>query len=295
MAHLIDTAVLLLCINTVLGSSSLLRRTCINEDCTAIRVAINNPPINLWDVNVIHQLNTFLHGLSNDNHTKIVVVSSAVPGFFGAQIDLNLITPNIPQGVNVTEVFDQYYENLGLIQQLPFIFIAEVDGRAWGAGDEHLLRMDMRFAGPDAQFGAPEAAVGLIHVGGTQQLVRLISPGLTSEYMLSAAQVNATEAARIGWVNSAYPTAAALRQHVDRLASRIALFHIEVIRATKTSIARQAPSAQMFQSDLKLFNDLAAEPFLIANVKTILELSKNQSIYWEYNNNDNIARSIYQS
>ena len=295
MAHLIDTAVLLLCINTVLGSSSLLRRTCINEDCTAIRVAINNPPINLWDVNVIHQLNTFLHGLSNDNHTKIVVVSSAVPGFFGAQIDLNLITPNIPQGVNVTEVFDQYYENLGLIQQLPFIFIAEVDGRAWGAGDEHLLRMDMRFAGPDAQFGAPEAAVGLIHVGGMQQLVRLISPGLTSEYMLSAAQVNATEAARIGWVNSAYPTAAALRQHVDRLASRIALFHIEVIRATKTSIARQAPSAQMFQSDLKLFNDLAAEPFLIANVKTILELSKNQSIYWEYNNNDNIARSIYQS
>jgi enoyl-CoA hydratase/carnithine racemase len=137
--------------------------------------------------------------------------------------------------------------------------------------------MDMRFAGPEAQFGAPEAGVGLIHVGGMQQLVRLIGPGLTSEYMMSAAQVNSTEAARIGWVNSAYASADLLRAHIDGLATRIALFHIEVIRATKASIALQAPTREMFEADLGSFNHLATLPSLKRNVAEILDLSKNQS------------------
>ncbi|KAL7898761.1 ClpP/crotonase-like domain-containing protein [Trichoderma sp. SZMC 28014] len=93
--------------------------------------------------------------------------------------------------------------------------------------------MDMRFAGPDAQFGAPEASLGLIHVGGLQHLVRLIGPGRAAEYMLAAAQVSASEEARVGWVNSVYPTAEALHAHVDNLAVRIALFPIEAIQATR--------------------------------------------------------------
>ncbi|KAL6906650.1 hypothetical protein GGI43DRAFT_395375, partial [Trichoderma evansii] len=71
--------------------------------------------------------------------------------------------------------------------------------------------MDMRLAGPEAQFGAPEAAVGVIHVGGLQQLERLIGPGRASVYLLAAAQVSASEAARVGWVNSVHPTAEALQ------------------------------------------------------------------------------------
>lgn len=89
-------------------------------------------------------------------------------------------------------------------------------------GDESLLRMDMRFAGPDAQFGAPEADVGLIHVGRLQQLARLTGPGLTFEYILSAAQVGAEEAATGGWVNSAFPTAEALQERIDALPNRLA-------------------------------------------------------------------------
>ncbi|KAK4549675.1 hypothetical protein LTR36_004976 [Oleoguttula mirabilis] len=288
-----------LILNALLGFSTaakLLKQSCINRDCSATRITLSNPPINLWGVDVISELNTFLVALQTDNNTKVVVVSSDVPGFFGAQIDLNILVPaapGAPPGVDGTAVLDQYYDNLNRLLNSSVIFIGEINGRAWGAGDEHLLRMDMRFAGPDAQFGAPEAAIGLIHVGGMQQLVRLIGPGLASEYMLSAAQVSAEEAARIGWVNSAYPSAKALREHVDNLASRIALFHVEVLHATKDSIAEQAPSAQMLRRDLTRFDDLAALPLVSKNVARFLTLSSNQSEQWELNNNDNIVRGLY--
>jgi enoyl-CoA hydratase/carnithine racemase len=274
------------------GAKSI-KKSCINGDCSATRITISNPPVNLFDDNVISELNLFLESLAAENHTKVVVVSSDVSGFFGAQIDLNILGPSAPPGINGTAVLDRYYDNLDRILASPVIFIGEVDGRAWGAGDEHLLRMDMRFAGPNAQFGAPEAAVGLIHVGGLQQLTRLIGPGLASEYMLSAAQVSGKEASRIGWVNSVYPTTQALRQHVDHLATKIAKFHIEVLRATKASIAEQAPKAQMLLNDHIRFDYLASLPFAGKNVAKILDLSNNQSKAWELNNNDNVATKLY--
>ncbi len=219
--------------------------------------------------------------------------ASETPDFWAASIDINLLTTNGIPGVNTSAALETYYANLDLILSTPVIFIAEVNGRAWGAGDEHLLRMDMRFAGPEAQFGAPEAAIGVIHVGGFQQLTRLIGPGLTAEYMLSSAQVNATEAARVGWVNSAYPSADALRQHVDKLAKRIALFHIETIRATKASIAEQAPPKAAFANDLVRFNQLGALPFVQDNLQKVLNVSHNQSKGFEEDDNNNIVKFLY--
>lgn len=271
----------------------MLKHSCINTDCSAARITLDNPLVNLWDNNVISDLNVFLRKLESDNLTKIVVVSSDVPDFFASAIDLNLFGPTTPGGVNNTAVLAQYYDNLDRLQVSPVIWIGEVNGRAWGAADEHLMHMDMRFAGPGAVFGAPEAAVGLIHQGGLQQLVQLIGPALTSEYMLSAAEVSAVEASRAGWVNSAYADAEALRAHVDALATRIALFDIRTLRTTKASIAEQAPTARMLERDRQRFDRLASLPFVARNIEKILTLSGNQSKHWELNNNDNIARNLY--
>ncbi|KAH7071076.1 ClpP/crotonase-like domain-containing protein [Paraphoma chrysanthemicola] len=267
--------------------------SCINDACSAARLTISNPPVNLFDKNVISDLNESLIELTGDNQTKVVVVSSDVPGFFGAQIDLNILGSTAPPGVNASAVLETYYDNLNLLLSSSIIFIAEVNGRAWGAGDEHILRMDMRFAGPEAQFGAPEAAVGLIHVGGLQQLTRLIGPGLASEYMLSAAQVKATEAARIGWVNSAYPSPEALRNHVNKLATRIALFSFEALNLTKQSIAEQGPTQQALRRDRARFEALAMVPVVGQRLANIVEISKNQSTEWELNNNNNIVANLY--
>jgi enoyl-CoA hydratase/carnithine racemase len=273
--------------------AQLFKPSCINHDCSAKRFTLSNPPVNLWDANVIGAFNALMNDLKDENQTKVVAFDSGTPDFWAAPIDLNLFTPGGIPGINASAVIEQYYENLDLLLAVPVIFIGEVNGRAWGAGDEHLLRMDMRFAGPQAQFGAPEAAVGLIHVGGLQQLTRLIGPGRAAEYMLAAAQVTAAEAANVGWVNSVHPSVEELRNHVNELAARIALFPIEAIRATKASIAEQAASKTAFENDLARFNQLGALPIVQENIATILELSHNQSKSWEENNNDNIIQQLY--
>ena len=150
-----------------------------------------------------------------------------------------------------------------------------------------------QFAGPDAEFGASEAAVGLVHVGGLQQLTRLIGPGWTAEYMLSAAQIDAEEATRMGRMNSALPSSVALRAHVNQLAARIAFFHIEVLRATKASIVEQAPSSRMLVDDLARFNALTALLFAAQNIKNIVTKSGNQSEWCELNNNDNVVKALF--
>lgn len=276
-----------------LVGAQVLKQSCINQSCSAKRVTLSNPPVNLWDANVITEFNALMLSLNNQTDTKVVVFDSETADFWAAPIDLNIFLPDAIPGRNSSALLELYYANLDHLLTTPVIFIGEVNGRAWGAGDEHLLRMDMRFAGPDAQFGAPEAAVGLIHVGGMQQLVRLIGPGRASEYMLAAAQVSATEAARVGWVNSVHPTAKALRAHVDDLAARISLFAIETIRTTKASIAEQAPSNVALDNDRARFDQLAALPIVQENVEAIIRLSHNQSKSWEENNNNNIVRQLY--
>ncbi|KAL7918660.1 ClpP/crotonase [Trichoderma austrokoningii] len=276
-----------------LAAAQILTQSCINDACSAKRITISNPPINLWDTNVIIAFNDFMLSLQDQNDTKVVVFDSDSPDFWASNLDFNLFSLNGIPGRNTSALVDTYLANLDLLLTTPVIFIGETNGRAWGAGDEHLLRMDMRFAGPQAQFGAPEVSVGVIHVGGLQQLVRLIGPGRAAEYLLAAAQVSASEAARVGWVNSVHPTVAALKAHVDSVATRIALFPIEALRANKASIAEQAPPRTAFENDLARFNQLASLPQATENLAGVLRLSQNQSKPFEENLDDNIVQQLY--
>lgn len=273
-------------------ASSLLKQSCINEDCSAVRITIHNPPVNLFDINLISDFDNYLSSLKNQTKTKVVVFSSDVPGFFAGHLDLNLLSNTTRPGINASEYVDKYLSNIDLLLDLPVVFIGEINGRTWGAGNENAVRYDMRFAGPDAVFGAPEAAAGLIHVGGAQQLVQLVGPALATEYLLASTEVNATEAARVGWVNSAYTTADTLRRHVENVARRIANTHIEVIRAHKASIREQSPSKAAMRRDLERFADLSTQPYVQLNVAKILRDSQNGSRSFELDDNENIVKIL---
>ncbi|KAH7306051.1 ClpP/crotonase-like domain-containing protein, partial [Rhexocercosporidium sp. MPI-PUGE-AT-0058] len=262
----------------------LLKKSCINPSCSPTRTTVSNPPINLWNSQLIQEFNSYLLFLNSTSAKtpKIVVISSDVPDFFIAAIDLHLLSTAHPVPIS----------NLSLLTNIPVIFVVEINGRAWGAGDENSMHMDMRFAGPEALFSAPEASLGLIHVGAMQWVVETAGAARTMEYMLSSAQVNATEAARIGWVNSALTTSFALREHVDTLVIRIAKFDATALGATKRSISQQKPTQEMFDKDQAAFVELASQPEVQARVDKLLDLSHDQSKVWELNNSDNVVEYV---
>jgi enoyl-CoA hydratase len=86
--------------------------------------------------------------------------------------------------------------------------VAAVNGFALGGGCELAMACHLRVASENARFGQPEVNLGLLPgYGGTQRLVQLVGKGKALELLLTADQVKADEALRLGLVNHVVPQA----------------------------------------------------------------------------------------
>lgn len=139
------------------------------------------------------------------------------------------------------------------------------------------MHMDMRFAGPRASIGAPEAGVGFLHVVGLQTLTKLIGAGRSSEWMLSCNPITGSEAAQIGWFNEAYDTASELKDNVKALAERIALWPGTGIAATKARIREDGPGAAASARDVQRYETLVGLSEVQYAIDRVIELSLNQT------------------
>ncbi len=82
------------------------------------------------------------------------------------------------------------------------VFIAYVNGAAFGGGTELALSCDLRVAAPTAELGLTEVKLGIIPGGGgTQRLPRLVGKGAAKELILTGRRVTADEALKLGLVN----------------------------------------------------------------------------------------------
>jgi enoyl-CoA hydratase len=86
--------------------------------------------------------------------------------------------------------------------------VAAVNGFALGGGCELAMACHLRVAADNARFGQPEVNLGLLPgYGGTQRLVQLVGKGKALELLLTADQVKADEALRLGLANHVVPQA----------------------------------------------------------------------------------------
>ena len=138
----------------------------INSDQSAIRLTVTNDPLNILGISLLNHLYTFLTEISSSSEPpKVVVFSSDNPDFWISHLDLHIASKKhpLPEGQNVGQALHQFGAIIQLFGALSTIFIAEVNGRAVAGGNEFAVNMDMRFAGPNARFGAVEVGAGLIH------------------------------------------------------------------------------------------------------------------------------------
>ena len=201
------------------------------------RATVDNPPINLLDVNLIPELARFAQQVGDDDAVRVVIVDSADPDFFMAHADITLIQ-RLPTGD--TSLHDEIspFHALGeAFRTMPKATIAVIEGIARGGGSELALAFDMRFAAlGKARLAQPEVALGIIPGGGgTQRLPRLVGRARALEVILGCDDIDAATAEAWGYVNRALP-ADELRPFVDELAARIASFPIEVIAAAKRAV-----------------------------------------------------------
>jgi E-phenylitaconyl-CoA hydratase len=80
--------------------------------------------------------------------------------------------------------------------------IAAINGPAMGGGLELALAADLRIASTGASFGLPEVRIGsLPGSGGTQRLMRAVTPALAARMLLTGDPIDAEEALAAGLVS----------------------------------------------------------------------------------------------
>ncbi len=211
-------------------------------------VTISHPPVNLLDVPMLMDLSRLVGDLAGPTEpadaTRVVVLRSADPEFFIADVDLEMIKalPREPQPYP-TELgfFHAFVERW---RTLPQVTIAQIEGRARGGGSELALSLDLRFAAIGrAVLSQPEVAIGIIPGGsGTQRLGRLLGRGRALEAILGCADFDAMTAERYGWVNRALPDDE-IGPFVDQLARRIASFPPAAVRLAKQAVDAALPTS----------------------------------------------------
>lgn len=163
-------------------------------------VTMGRSPANALGPALLEGMHEAIDFAETTGGVKVMVVESALPGFFAAGADIKYLSSIdaasfTAYGATMRAVNDR-------LAAAPWISIAAVDGLALGGGLELALACTLRISGPNGKFGLPEVKIGLIPgAGGTQRLPQLVGRGRALDIMLTARQLQGEEAYRIGLVD----------------------------------------------------------------------------------------------
>jgi enoyl-CoA hydratase/carnithine racemase len=242
------------------------------SDEGVLGVVIDAPPMNLIGPEVVRDLVTLVGELEFDEDIRVMVLESADSEYFVPHVDLTKVAEYTAEAARAGGPEDA---SLGMLwhklSELPVVTIAKLRGRARGAGSELALACEMRFAAREnAILGQPEVGFGTSPgAGGVQHLGRLLGRGRAMEAILGAADFDADEAERYGWVNRALPDAE-LDAFVAGLARRIASFPAEAVRSTKQVLNDLTlPGPDAIRADARRFHQLVGSGTVKARTATL--------------------------
>ena len=233
----------------------------VRRDSRVLFAEIAAPPMNLLGPELVRDLVSLIQRAEADDDLQVLVLKSADPDYFISHVDVTRIAEYRAEAAKLDgdSSLALLFRHLSASR---LVTIAQIEGRARGAGSELALACDMRFAAREsAIFGQFEPAFGLLPGGGaSQHLTRLMGRGRALEVMLSAQDYDADLAERYGWINRALP-AGELGEFVGSLAHRIAGFPAAGQAAVKDRVnAIALAPAEDFGRDSDLFGEGVADP-----------------------------------
>jgi enoyl-CoA hydratase/carnithine racemase len=211
--------------------------------------------LNALDHLLHEQLQAVLVELETDVTARVVVLTGEGRAF-SAGAELGSRRPEPP----VNDLDRIAIANLGgrtceLIDRLPQVTIASLNGLAVGGGVVLAISCDLRLAAASAWFSIPEVELGLpLTWQALPRLVRELGPARTKELVMACDRFSAADAERWGMVNHVHPDeelASATRALAARLLSMDPLTLSMTKRACDALAAALVP-AEVTWSDPEL-------------------------------------------
>ena len=165
-------------------------------------VVLDRPPANALDNQMGLELQeTFREAAGRDDIGALVIWGG--PRIFAAGADIKAMAAFGPD--EIRPVVGALGDALDLLEAMPKVSIAAINGFALGGGFELALAADLRYLAADGKVGQPEIGLGVIPgAGGTQRLTHLVGPGRARELVYTGRQVEAEEAVGLGLVEKVF-------------------------------------------------------------------------------------------
>lgn len=163
-------------------------------------VDFNRPPVNAFNHQMVDETHDALAAALADPEVRVIVLGSALDGYFSAGADLKVFKGMTGEGMRRWAL--RTHDIVRLMRTSPKPLLAAIRGTAVGGGLEMTLHCDLRFAAADAKLGQPEIRIGFIPpIATTQALVRLIGRPRAIRYLYDGSLVPAEEARQWGLVD----------------------------------------------------------------------------------------------
>jgi enoyl-CoA hydratase len=202
------------------------------SDGGVCKIGLNRPDKrHAFSFEMLQELSRALERADDDRAVRAVVLFAHGP-VFTAGLDIPDVFPKLAgaDGLFPEGALDPW-ATFGRERQKPLV--VAVHGRCLTLGIELMLAADIVVATPDATFAQIEVSRGLFPFGGgTARWVRAVGWGNAMRYLLTADEVGAAEAHRIGLVQELAPDALEVAL---RIARRIAAQAPLGVRATLES------------------------------------------------------------
>jgi methylglutaconyl-CoA hydratase len=212
-------------------------------DDGVVRVTLDRPERhNAFDDAMVGDLDAALRRVGAHPSARVVILAARGPSFCaGADLEWMRRMANASEAEGLADAMAL----AGAVHRLDALAvptIALVQGRAFGGGVGLVAACDIVLAAPEASFRLSEVRLGLIPSVIAPYLVAAIGPRHARRYALTAEEIGAHEARRLGLVHEVVP-AAGLEDEGRRLAE---------------AICRGAPRAQ--RAAKELIRAVAREP-----------------------------------
>ena len=196
-------------------------------------VRLNRPPMNA----INEELTRDLAAAAGEVSARRDVGAAVLWGgerVFAAGADVKMMLTMSPR--EAKPMITTLQEVFNLVEEIPKVTIAAINGYALGGGCELAMCSDLRFAAEDSRIGQPEILLGIIPgAGGTQRLPRLIGTARAKDLIYSGRHVKAEEAMQIGLVDAVFPAEEVYPKAVEA-ARRFARGPLQALRAAKMAV-----------------------------------------------------------
>ncbi|MDY7035812.1 MAG: enoyl-CoA hydratase/isomerase family protein [Thermodesulfobacteriota bacterium] len=226
-------------------------------------LTFNRPDkLNAFNSVLIDLFERSLLEIEKDTSLRVIILTGAGDKAFIAGSDISdMKTRTGPSSWVISRTRQAFFR---LLENLPQISIAAVNGYAFGGGVEIAMACTFRIASEKARFGQTEANFNLIPGGGgTQRLCRLVGETHSIEMILTGRILKAPEALKMGLVNRVVPHNDLMKECEDMARKLIQLEHYPV------KIVRELIESAVAMDDTRLLRQTATNFGLVAASQSV--------------------------